>query len=68
MTSSAWKQSKEASASKTAFPVPLIQLEAETLRDRMLAASGQLDRTLSGRPVMVNEDDTGQIVVHEVLA
>lgn len=63
MTSSAWKQTKEASATESSFPVPLIRLEAETLRDRMLAASGQLDRTLSGRPVMVNEDDTGQVVV-----
>lgn len=41
----------------------LVRLEAETLRDRMLAASGQLDRTLFGRPVPIREDDTGQVVV-----
>jgi len=41
----------------------LVRLEAETLRDRMLAASGQLDRTLFGAPVKIKEDDTGQIIV-----
>ena len=29
----------------------------------MLAASGQLDRTLYGAPVAIKEDDTGQIMV-----
>jgi len=50
----------------SAFRIPnsaLVRLEAETLRDRMLAASGQLDRTLFGAPVKIKEDDTGQIVV-----
>ena len=41
----------------------LIRLEAEILRDRMLAASGQLDRSQFGKPVPVKEDDVGQIVV-----
>ncbi|MBI1314264.1 DUF1549 domain-containing protein [bacterium] len=41
----------------------LVRLEAETLRDRMLAASGQLDRTLFGAPVKIKEDDTGQVIV-----
>ena len=63
MTSTAWRQSKEASPEKSAFPVSLQRLEAETLRDRMLAASGQLDRTLLGRPAKIKEDDTGQVVV-----
>ncbi|MGZ0163020.1 MAG: PSD1 and planctomycete cytochrome C domain-containing protein [Planctomycetales bacterium] len=63
MTSTAWRQSKEVSPEKSAFPVPLQRLEAETLRDRMLAASGQLDRTLLGRPAKIKEDDTGQVVV-----
>ncbi|MDA0807651.1 MAG: DUF1553 domain-containing protein [Planctomycetota bacterium] len=63
MTSTAWRQSKEVSPDNSAFPVPLQRLEAETLRDRMLAASGQLDRTLLGSPVKIKEDDTGQVVV-----
>lgn len=64
MTSTVWRQSKETTAAAdSAFHVPLIRLEAETLRDRMLAASGQLDRTVTGRPLGVKEDETGQIVV-----
>lgn len=63
MTSTAWRQSKEASPDRSAFPVPLQRLEAETLRDRMLVASGQLDRTLLGRPAKIKEDETGQVVV-----
>ena len=41
----------------------IIRLDAETLTDRMLAASGQLDLTLFGPPVPVKEDETGQVVV-----
>jgi mono/diheme cytochrome c family protein len=41
----------------------LIRLEAEILRDRMLAATGQLDRSQFGKPVPVKEDDAGQVVV-----
>jgi hypothetical protein len=63
LSSTAWRQSKEPSEFPSAFPVPLQRLEAETLRDRMLAASGQLDRTLLGRPTKIKEDDTGQVVV-----
>ncbi len=53
-------------SANSAFRIPnsaLVRLEAETLRDRMLAASGQLDRTLFGAPVKIKEDDTGQIIV-----
>ena len=39
------------------------RLEAEVLRDRMLTATGQLDRKLFGPPIEVKEDDSGQIVV-----
>jgi mono/diheme cytochrome c family protein len=42
---------------------PLVRLEAETIRDRVLAASGQLDRKLFGAPVGIKEDETGQVVV-----
>ena len=63
LTSSVWRQSKETSDSESVFSVPLLRLEAETLRDRMLAASGQLDRTQFGSPALIKEDDTGQVVV-----
>ncbi|MCA9076524.1 MAG: PSD1 domain-containing protein [Planctomycetaceae bacterium] len=42
---------------------PLMRLEAEVLRDRTLATTGQLDRTLFGKPVPVKEDDAGQVIV-----
>lgn len=41
----------------------LRRLEAETIRDRMLAASGRLDETLYGPPLKIKEDDTGQVIV-----
>ncbi|HAH46582.1 MAG TPA: hypothetical protein DCM07_17335, partial [Planctomycetaceae bacterium] len=42
---------------------PIVRLEAETLRDRMLAASGVLAPQLYGAPVEIKEDDFGQVVV-----
>lgn len=41
----------------------LRRLEAETIRDRMLAASGSLDETLYGPPLKIKEDETGQVMV-----
>ena len=41
----------------------VVRLDAEALRDRVLAASGTLDRTLFGPPVAVKEDDAGQVIV-----
>ena len=70
MTSTVWRQSAEFAASGTQDTVSaafgrrsLIRLDAETIRDRMLAASGQLDRTQFGPPVQIKEDDTGQVIV-----
>ncbi|HBH52677.1 MAG TPA: hypothetical protein DDY91_12390 [Planctomycetaceae bacterium] len=40
---------------------PLRRLEAETLRDRMLAASGRLDRTAFGPSIPVEENFAGQV-------
>ena len=67
MMSTTWRQSAVAE-SPADRSVPharrrLARLDAETIRDRMLAASGQLDRTQSGVPVAIKEDDTGQIIV-----
>jgi mono/diheme cytochrome c family protein len=43
----------------------LMRLEAEVLRDRMLTATGQLDRTQFGKPLPVKEDDAGQVIVED---
>ncbi len=42
---------------------PIRRLDAEVLRDRILVASGKLDRTQFGPPVNVEEDFVGQVVV-----
>lgn len=69
LTSTAWRQTAETGPTDgSTVTVPfarqsLLRLDAETIRDRMLTASGQLDRTLFGRPVDIKEDDTGQVVV-----
>ena len=44
---------------------PIRRLDAEALRDRILVASGKLDRTLFGTPVPVEEDFVGQVVVKD---
>jgi hypothetical protein len=41
------------------------RLEAEIVRDRMLATSGRLDRTLFGIPVEIMEDFAGQVHVKD---
>ena len=46
---------------------PVRRLEAETLRDRMLMASGQLDRKPFGPAVPVVDDFVGQVVVKDGL-
>ncbi|GAB5444596.1 MAG: hypothetical protein Fues2KO_49450 [Fuerstiella sp.] len=67
LTSTTWRQqSVSDDPQSAAIPFArrrLVRLDAETIRDRMLAASGQLDRSLFGPPTAVKEDDTGQIVV-----
>lgn len=67
LTSTVWRQSASRHDAASATPLSrrrLIRLEAETIRDRMLAASGQLDRTSFGAPVGISKDDTGQIIVN----
>jgi hypothetical protein len=46
---------------------PLRRLDAEVLRDRMLIASGTLNRTMFGPPVDVVDDFVGQVVVKDDL-
>jgi len=43
---------------------PMMRLEAETIRDRMLAVAGVLDRTIFGPPLAIKEDDAGMVVVN----
>src|SRR5581483_6468204 len=42
---------------------PLRRLEAETLRDVMLAVSGKLNRKAFGPPVPIRTDEVGQVVL-----
>ena len=44
---------------------PVRRLEAEALRDRVLAVSGRLDRTQFGPPVAVVDDFVGQVIVKD---
>ena len=39
------------------------RMEAETLRDAMLALSGQINHKLGGKPVPVKEDEEGQVII-----
>jgi hypothetical protein len=41
----------------------VLRLDAESLRDRALTATGVLDRSMFGPAVGVKEDDSGQVVV-----
>ncbi len=66
MTSTAYRQSSRAgkgdSADESLYGrYPLRRLDAETLRDHILAVSGRLDPALFGPPIPVEEDFVGQV-------
>ena len=64
MTSTVWRQSRGVLGGEVAgAPNELIRLEAESIRDRMLAVTGSLDRQLFGPAVAIKEDETGQVIV-----
>ncbi len=71
LTSTAWRQSSVRDREKVAIDAenvyywrrPIQRLDAEILRDRMLFASGTLDREFAGPPVAIKEDETGQVIV-----
>ncbi|HTU25231.1 MAG TPA: PSD1 and planctomycete cytochrome C domain-containing protein, partial [Pirellulales bacterium] len=71
MTSTVYRQSSHADAAKQAIDpsnslywrMPLVRLDAEALRDRMLATAGILDPAQFGPAVPVEADATGQVVV-----
>ncbi len=71
MTSTAYRQSSARDEQKAAIDsddrlywrMPVRRLDAEALRDRILAASGVLNLQMFGPPVPVKEDAVGQVVV-----
>lgn len=70
MLSTVYRQSSRRDPAKTALDSDnrylsrqnVTRLDAESLRDRVLASTGALDRTQFGPPIPVKEDDGGQIV------
>ncbi len=70
MTSTVYRQSSRLDDSPGAADAenalygryPVRRLDAEALRDRILAASGRLDTRAFGPPVPVSEDATGQVL------
>lgn len=71
LTSTAWRQTSVRDPAKVAIDAEnkyywhksLQRLDAEVLRDRMLFASGTLERDLFGTSVAIKEDETGQVIV-----
>lgn len=43
---------------------PVKRLDAEAIRDSILAVSGKLDSTSFGAPVMVGKDTSGQVIIN----
>lgn len=62
LSSTLWRQ-QTVPQSDNPFARTMRRLEAETLRDRMLAVTGSLNEELYGKPLAIKEDDTGQVVV-----
>jgi mono/diheme cytochrome c family protein len=71
MTSTAYRQSSWPDAEKQSLDPEnrwywrwsVRRLEAEAIRDRILAASGQLSPRMFGPPVPIKADEAGQVVV-----
>ena len=69
MTSTVYRQSSQHDPAKDALDAgnalygrfPLLRLDGETIRDRILAASGRLRDVLYGQPVPIVEDAVGQV-------
>jgi mono/diheme cytochrome c family protein len=69
MMSTAYRQSstidpakqKLDSANAFYWRMPLRRLDAESIRDRMLATTGELNLAVHGPPVAIEEDSTGQV-------
>jgi mono/diheme cytochrome c family protein len=71
VTSAAYRQSSRGDArgwtvdpdARLLWRMPLRRLEAETVRDAMLAVAGRINRRPFGPPVPVTPDSSGQIVL-----
>ncbi|HVV99528.1 MAG TPA: DUF1553 domain-containing protein, partial [Planctomycetaceae bacterium] len=71
LLSTAYRQSSLRDPAKSALDAdgrwysrrPILRLDAEILRDRVLATSGDLDLAQFGPAVAVREDETGQVIV-----
>ncbi|MEO8271007.1 MAG: DUF1553 domain-containing protein, partial [Aureliella sp.] len=71
MRSAVWRQSSQATAEQRALDPdnryfsrkPLQRMDAEIIRDTMLAVVGRLDTSLFGPPLAIKEDDAGQVIV-----
>jgi hypothetical protein len=67
MTSTAYRQSSRRDPVNDSVDLygryPVRRLEAEAVRDRILATAGRLDRAPFGPPVAVAEDAVGQVIV-----
>lgn len=69
MTSTVYRQSSVRNAASVALDPenrffwhkPLMRVDAEVLRDSMLALSGELNTQQFGEPIPIEEDDTGQV-------
>ncbi len=74
MLSTAYRQSSRREPDQVAMDAEnrhygrqnVLRLDAESLRDRALAATGMIDRTMFGPAVGVKEDDSGQVVASDV--
>lgn len=62
LSSTLWRQ-RVVPTSENPYARNLRRLEAETIRDRILAATDSLDGKLFGPPMKIKEDETGQVVV-----
>ena len=71
VTSTAYRQSSQRNAAMAAIDDDnqyywrsfIKRLDAEVVRDRLLATTGQLDATQFGPATPIKEDDTGQVIV-----
>lgn len=73
MSSTAYRQSSKREANRSRFDAEnkfyarqnVMRLDAETLRDRIIAASGEIDQSMFGPAVAVKADETGQVIIDE---
>lgn len=73
LSSSAWRQSSRRTEMHASLDPDnqfysrqsIVRLDAELVRDRMLAASGRLNAQQFGAPAAITEDDAGQVVIDD---